>query len=399
MKMKILKFSNCRKSAVLLSFAGASVVFGACSSEKKENKTTENYQVTVPIVTDTSVVKDYVAEIQALQNVELRSRVKGYLDKINVDEGKFVKQGQTLFVISNQEYKEELSKSSAELKSAIADVKTSELELQNVKILVEKNVVSKTELDLAQAKLDALRAKVDEATANESGAKLNLSYTLIKAPFDGVINRIPNKVGSLIDEGMLLTTISNNKEVYAYFNVSEEEYLGYVKDNELNNQKEVSLVLADDQPYPYKGVIETVEGEIDKSTGNIAFRARFQNPDQLLKHGASGKIQISKTIKNALLIPQKSTVDIQEKTFVYVVDKNHQVQMRSITPKIRLSNYYIIEAGDLARTDQFVYEGLQQIKDGETINPQLIKLNTSKEQQPKLFGEKLSNKSGTAAKI
>jgi membrane fusion protein (multidrug efflux system) len=399
MKIQILKFSHCRKSAILLSLAGASVMFGACSSEKKENKTTENFQVTRPIVADTSVVKDYVAEIQALQNVELRSRVKGYLDRINVDEGKFVKQGQVLFVISNQEYKEELSKATAELKSAVADVKTSELELQNVKTLVEQKVVSKTELDLAQAKLDALRAKADEAAANESAAKLNLSYTTIKAPFDGIINRIPNKVGSLIDEGMLMTTLSNTKEVYAYFNVSEEEYLGYVKDNELGNQKEVSLVLADNQPYPYKGVIETVEGEINKSTGNIAFRARFQNPEQLLKHGASGKIQISKTIKNALLIPQKSTVDIQEKTFVYLLDKNNQVQMRSINPQVRLADYYIISNSDLDRNDQFVYEGIQQIKEGEKINPQFIKLRGATEPQEKLLGEELVNKSGNSAKI
>lgn len=399
MKIQILKFSNCTKSAILMSLAGASVMFGACSSEKKENKATENYQVTIPIVADTSVVKDYVAEIQALQNVELRSRVKGYLDKINVDEGKFVKQGQVLFVISNQEYKEELSKATAELKSAVADVKTSELELQNIKTLVEQKVVSKTELDLAQAKLDALRAKADEATANESAAKLNLSYTTIRAPFDGVINRIPYKAGSLIDEGTLMTSISNTKEVYAYFNVSEEEYLGYVKDNELNNQKEVSLILADNQLYPYKGVIETVEGEINKSTGNIAFRARFQNPDQLLKHGASGKIQISKTIQNALLIPQKSTVDIQEKTFVYVVDKNNQVQMRSITPLIRLADYYIIANGDLDRNDQFVYEGIQQIKEGDKINPQLIKLKPTTEPQDKLLGEKLDHRSNSLAKI
>jgi len=399
MKIQNLKFSNCRKSAILLLFAGASVFFGACSSEKKENKTTENYQVIKPIVADTSVVKDYVAEIQALQNVELRSRVKGYLDKINVDEGKFVKQGQTIFVISNQEYKEELLKASAELKSAVADVKTSELELQNVKTLVDQKVVSKTELDLAQAKLDALRAKAEEAAASESAAKLNLSYTTIKAPFDGVINRIPNKVGSLIDEGTLMTSISNTKEVYAYFNVSEEEYLGYVKDNELSNQKEVSLVLADNQAYPYKGVIETVDGEISKSTGNIAFRAKFQNPDQLLKHGASGKIQITKTIKNAILIPQKSTVDIQEKTFVYVVDKNNQVQMRSITPKIRLTDYYIIGNGDLNRDDKFVYEGLQQIKDGDKINPQLIKLKATSEPEEKLFGEKLTSKPASSARI
>jgi membrane fusion protein (multidrug efflux system) len=383
----------------VVALAGVSALFGACSSKKQENKTVENFQVATPLVTDTAVVKDYVAEIQALQNVELRSRVKGYLDKVNVDEGKAVKQGQVLFVISNQEYKEELTKATAELKSAVADMKTSELELQNVKTLVDSKVVSKAEQDLAQAKYDALKAKAEEAAASESAAKLNLSYTVIRAPFDGVINRIPNKAGSLIDEGSLLTSISNTKEVYAYFNVSEAEYLEMAKDNEIGNQKEVSLMLADNQPYPYKGVIETIDGEINKETGNIAFRAKFDNPEQLLKHGSSGKIQIEKPIKNAVLIPQKSTVDIQEKIFVYTVGKNNQVQMKSVNPKARLSNYYIIESDDLAKGEQFVYEGLQQIKDGDKINPQLIKLNPNSDQQPALFGEKLTHQEPSPAKI
>lgn len=399
MKKQILQRCNCRKAAIGIVLAGASTLFGACSSKKQENKTVENFQVATPLVTDTAVVKDYVAEIQALQNVELRSRVKGYLDKVNVDEGKAVKQGQVLFVISNQEYKEELTKATAELKSAVADMKTSELELQNVKTLVDSKVVSKAEQDLAQAKYDALKAKAEEAAASESAAKLNLSYTVIRAPFDGVINRIPNKAGSLIDEGSLLTSISNTKEVYAYFNVSEAEYLEMAKDNEIGNQKEVSLMLADNQPYPYKGVIETIDGEINKETGNIAFRAKFDNPEQLLKHGSSGKIQIEKPIKNAVLIPQKSTVDIQEKIFVYTVGKNNQVQMKSVNPKARLSNYYIIESDDLAKGEQFVYEGLQQIKDGDKINPQLIKLNPNSDQQPTLFGEKLTHQEPSPAKI
>lgn len=398
MTTQVIKFRNSGKAGILSILLGGSILFASCSAEKKNTQTAENYQVVEPIVADTSVVRDYVAEIQAVQNVELRSRVKGYLDKVNVDEGKFVKRGQVLFVLGNQEYKEALSKASAELKSAIADVKTSELELQNVKILVDKNVVSKTELELAEAKLDASKARVEEATATESGAKLDLSYTMVKAPFDGVINRIPNKIGSLIDEGTLLTTISNIDEVFAYFNVSEEEYLKFVKDNELGNQKEVSLLLANNEQYPYKGVIETVESEIEKETGNIAFRARFKNPEQLLKHGASGKIQISESINNALLIPQKSTIDIQDKTFVYVLDKNNQVRMKSITPKIRLSNYYVIEKGDLDASDKFVYEGLQMIKDGDKINPQLIKLNPSAEKTP-LFGEELEKKPAKTPEI
>lgn len=381
---QLLRSKSLRKSVLFILSIAAFIGFSSCSSKNKKSPPIGNFQVTYPIIADTTVTEDYVADIQAVQNVELRSRVKGYLDKINVDEGKFVKQGQVLFILSNQEYKEALSKASAELKSAIADVKTSELELQNVKILVDKNVVSKTELELAQAKLDASRAKMDEATATESGAKLDLSYTLVKAPFDGVINRIPNKIGSLIDEGMLLTTISNINDVYAYFHVSEEEYLGYVKDQELHNQKEVSLVLADNEMYPHTGVIETVEGEIEKSTGNIAFRAKFPNPDLLLKHGASGKIRISKIIKNAIIVPQKSTFDVQDKTYMYVVDKDNRVKLRPITPKIRLTNHYILNPADLNQKEQFVYEGLQLVKDGDKINSKVIDLTKIIEQKEEI---------------
>ena len=173
---QFLKSSSLRKSLLFIMGTAAFFGFSSCNSKNKKNPPIGDFQITCPIVADTTVTEDYVADIQAVQNVELRSRVKGYLDKINVDEGKFVKQGQVLFILSNQEYKEALAKASAELKSAIADVKTSELELQNVKILVDKNVVSGTELELAQAKLDASRAKVEEATATESGAKLDLSY-------------------------------------------------------------------------------------------------------------------------------------------------------------------------------------------------------------------------------
>jgi len=384
--LKLKKHSTKMMMALLMS-AQTSFLLVSCAHEKKSEAAAENFPVTTPQVADAAVEQDYVAEIQALQNVELRSRVKGYLDHIYVDEGKTVQQGQPLFSISSQEYQEELTKASAELKSAIADVKTAEVELTNTKLLVDKNVVAQTELDLAQAKLDALKAKVDEATANESAARLNLSYTVIKAPFDGIINRIPYKAGSLIDEGTLLTTISNDKQMYAYFNVSEEEYLNFQKDSELNNNTQVSLVLADNQVYPLKGVIETVEGEIDKSTGNIAFRARFDNPNQILKHGASGKILITKTVKNAIMIPQKSTVEVQEKTYVYVVDKNNVVQMRSITPKARLENSYIVESG-LQPTDRIVYEGLLQLKDGEKIVPKTIAPELAESQQTAISADK-----------
>lgn len=358
-----------QKAFMLLGVAV--VLLSACSSEKNSKTEIQEYPVTNPLVVDTVLTKEYVADIHSLQNVEIRARVKGYIETIHIDEGKPVKAGQIIFSISSSEYQQELTKAKAALKSAIAEAKQAELDVKNVQLMLDKNVVSKTELEMAQSKLEAANAKVEEAKSNEAQASLNLSYTQIKAPFDGIINRIPNKVGSLIEEGTLLTTISNNKEVFAYFNVSEREYLDFISKKDDKNGNEVNLVLANNELYHLKGKIETVEGEFDKATGNIAFRARFENPTEILKHGASGKILLKTELKQAMIIPQKSTFEIQENTYVYTVDNSDVVRMKSIVPKFRIQNLYVIESG-LTVNDKVLFEGIQLVKEGDKINSRAV---------------------------
>lgn len=366
------------RKILLLSLAIAGVLLESCSkSGKKDQGQTDKYQISRPIIIDTTYNVDYVADINSVKNVEIRARVKGYLEKIHVDEGKTVTKGQVLFSISSQEYTTDLLKARALLKSTIAEAKATELLLQNTKQLVEKKVVSNTELEMAQAKLDALNAKIEEAQSIEASAQLKLSFTQIRAPFDGIIDRIPNKVGSLIDEGTLMTSISDNSEVFAYFNVSEKEYLEFVTDVKAANSatQEVSLILANNLKHPYAGKIETIEGEFDESTGSIAFRARFANPEKVLKHGATGKIRVTKSIKQGIVIPQKSTFEIQDQIFVYVVDENNKVQMRSFTPKLRMPHLYIVGSG-LSTSDKIVYEGIQNIKAGTKIETELVPMKT-----------------------
>ena len=348
----------------------------ACSnSETKQIQDLENFPTTSPIVIDTTLSTDYVAEINAVQNVEIRARVKGYLDKIYIDEGKYVSQGQVLFVINNPELGEHVAKATAVLKSTVTELKAAELDLGNVKRLVEKNVVSNTELEAAKNKVEMMKAKVEEAQANESFAKIQLTYTQIRAPFSGIVNRLPNKIGSLIEDGTLLTTISKNDEVFAYFDVSEKEYLNFVSNFKENNNlsRTVTLILADGQEHMYKGIIETTEGEIEPSTGNIAFRARFSNPEKILKHGASGKVRLLKKYKNAMIIPQKASFEIQDRMYVYVLDNKNKVKSRAIKASFRMPHFYIVDEG-LTKTDRIIYEGIQDIKDGITVTPQFVEM-------------------------
>jgi len=349
------------------------ITFG-CSLEKVATKV-DRYSVTRPILIDTTYFIDYVADIHAIKNVDIRSRVKGYLDEILVDEGMSVKKGQILFRISSHEYKEDLLKAKANLKNALAEAKSAELNVLNVQILVDKNVVSKTELEMARAKLAALDAKIEEADSHEESANLKLACTEIRAPFDGILDRIPNKVGSLIDEGTLLTTLSDNSEVYAYFNVSEKEYLDFKSDLSGSYSKSVKLILANNEEHKYLGQIETIEGEFDNATGSIAFRARFENPDKLLKHGSSGKIRLTRSVKGALIIPQKSAFEIQDRMFVYVVDKHNIVTARSVVPELRIPHLYIIASG-ISTNDKFIYEGIQDVREGMEVTPEFVPLKT-----------------------
>jgi RND family efflux transporter MFP subunit len=346
----------------------------SCSSGNNKEDSLEKFPVTSPLIKDTTYIKEYVADIHSIQNVEIRAKASGYLESIHVDEGHSVKEGQLLFSINSQQYRQELLKAQAALASALADSKAAEVELNNVKTLVSKNIVSQSEQDLAEAKLEAFKAKIEEAKAHESNATLQLSFAQIKAPFSGLINRIPFKTGSLVDEGSLLTTISNNKEVFAYFNLSEKDYLDYITLSPGEKPTEATLLLANNTLYQHKGKIETIESEFEKSTGNIAFRARFPNPNQILKHGGSGKILLTTTLKNATLIPQKSTFEIQGNIYVFVVDKENKVQMRKIVPTHALPQLYVISSGVMP-DEKFIYEGIQRVREGDKIEIQVVQLS------------------------
>lgn len=358
-----------------LNGLGIAFFLVSCSENSTSKPNLETVPVTQVMSIDTNLYTDYVAEIAAVQNVEIRAKVSGYLEKIFVDEGQHVREGQLLFKINEAGYREELNRTKAVYRIAASEARSAEIELSNVQQLFRKNVVSSTELEIAKNKLASANAKVEEALANEEAAEHRLSYTNIRAPFTGFINRIPFKIGSLINEGSLLTSISENNQVFAYFDVSEKEYLAYAENllKDSTGSKKVDLILADGKMHNQKGRIETMEGEIDGSTGNIAFRARFPNPDKILKHGASGKVRMTKRLINVLAIPQKATFEIQDKLYVYVVGADNKLEVRNITASNRLSHIFIISKG-VKDKEKIVYEGIQNVTAGSQIQPRFISM-------------------------
>ncbi len=359
----------------------------ACSKSRDSSDTNSlaEFPVTTVIRKDTVLFHEYVVDVHAIRNVEIRARVQGYLDYIYVDEGQSVKAGQLLFKINDEEYRAEESKAKASVNSAIAEEQATQLEVERVYLLVEKNVVAQTELRLAKAKVDMAKAKVEEAKSHLLQANIRYAHTNIRAPFDGVIDRIPFKIGSLINEGHLLTTMFDPNFIYAYFRVSEKEYLEYIKSHpDDRRSNDVEFILADGTMHTQQGKIETLEGEFDTSTGTIAFRAKFPNTQHILKHGSSGKVRLSNRIENALMVPQKATFEIQDKTFVFLVGADNKVKVKSFVPGSRLDHFYIIDSG-LKEGDRVIYEGIKDARDGMLIKPSnvssdsiLVKSSTEK---------------------
>ncbi|KOP36376.1 efflux RND transporter periplasmic adaptor subunit [Flavobacterium sp. WLB] len=340
------------KKIIVFTGLFALVCLTSCTSKKEEKEEAEKFTVTNPVRIDTSFTKQYVSQIKSVRNIEIRAQEKGFLQNIYVDEGQFVKAGQLLFRIMPNMYQAELLKAQAEQKSV-------EIELQNAKLLADKNIVSKNELSVAQAKLQSAKAEV-------ALAKLHLSFTEIRAPFDGTIDRIPLKLGSLIDEGELLTSLSDNSQMFAYFNVSEPEYLQYQTNVKDRAENKVNLVLANGDTFKEKGNVEVIESEFDNETGNIAFRARFPNSAKLLRNGETGQVQMMVPLKNAIVIPQKATYEIQDKKYVFIVDKNDKVSSKEITITGEIPDLYVIKTG-LNENDKILLEGVQKVKENDKI--------------------------------
>jgi membrane fusion protein (multidrug efflux system) len=316
--------------------------------------------VTSPKSKDVILTEPYVCQIRSRRHIDVRALQDGYLDKILVNEGQPVKKNQVMFTILPTLYE-------AKYNAELAEVQLAQIELDNTKKLLEKNYVSLQDKLLHEAKLNRAKAKATLAKAERD-------FCEIKAPFDGIVDRLHEREGSLIKERDVLTTLSDNNVMWVYFNVREARYLEYMAMRGQDKEKtRIELKLADGSKFPNTGEIGAIEANFNNQTGNIAFRADFDNipvkkgqPDLLLRHGQTGTVLIHRTLHNAIVIPQRAVFEILDKRYVYVVGKDEVVRQREIVVQHALDDIFLIDKG-LAVTDRIVLEGVRQVRDGAQV--------------------------------
>lgn len=337
---------------------GLALALGGCAAHAGEEPETEpRYPATSALLADTTITREYVCQIRSVQHIELRALEEGYLQDILVDEGQRVKEGQLLFRIRPVLYQAEVQKAAAEAEFA-------EIEYRNTKALADSNVVSPNELALAKARYEKAKAELGVAQAH-------LGFTEIRAPFDGIINRFQARKGSLVNESDLLTELSDNSHMWVYFNVPEAEYLQFKKEQKTGNGTQVKLRMADHEVFDQVGEVTAIEADFDNTTGNIAFRATFPNPDGLLRHGETGNILMESHLKDVLLIPQKATFEVLDHRYVYTVGKDGVLRTTRVETGPELPHLFVVDKG-LTKDDRFLLEGLRKVKDKDKVDAEYI---------------------------
>ena len=329
------------------------LAISGCQHHEAHHEEAHKIVVTSPLVKDVVSSQRYVCQIHSRRHIEVRALEGGYLEKVNVNEGQAVKEGDLMFKILPTLYQ-------AKLDSEAAEADLAQIEFNNTQKLFEQRVVSPQEVALAQAKLDKAKAQVTLAEAE-------LNFTDVKAPFDGIIDRLYEQQGSLIEDRDILTTLSDNDVMWVYFNVPESRYLEY-KANVDRDQDDldIELVLANGEKFAQTGRIGAIEADFNNTTGNIAFRADFENPNRLLRHGQTGTVILNHVEKNAVVIPQRATFEILAKRYAFVVDEKGVAHQREIEVKNEMEDIYVIKEG-VDANDKIILEGIRQVRDGEKV--------------------------------
>lgn len=366
------------KNAILSSFILVLTLMG-CSDKPQAPMAAVAPKLPVYSIEASSATTDseYPAAIQGTVDVEIRPQVSGNLEKVFVDEGAYVSKGQALFKINEQPYREQLNNALGSLHSAEAALINAQLEIDKLTPLVQNKVVSDYQLKTAKASHRIATANLDQAKAMVGSAKINLGYTTITAPVSGYIGRLPKKQGSLVSSADIepLTKLSDVHEVYAYFSLGETDFINFkaqYSGNTINDKIKklppVTLILADNNAYAETGKIDMVDGQFDKNTGAITLRATFPNANGILRSGNTGKICLGIQHDDAILVPQSATIEMQDKVFVFTVDKENKVTKSPITIIGKSGTDYLIKDG-VKTGDQIVLSGIDKLQEGQAIQP------------------------------
>jgi membrane fusion protein (multidrug efflux system) len=344
----------------------ALLIVSACGKKEEQAPAPGPMPFAVQTVTrqDAVTYEEYTANLEGRQNVEIRSKVNGFIQKIYVDEGQTVRKGQVLFKLETQTLNQDAA-------AAKANVTAAQVEVNRLTPLVERKIISNVQLETAKARLA-------QAKAAYSSVAANISYGTITSPVNGVIGSLPYKEGTLVSSAseQPLTTVSDTKVMRAYFTMNEKQTIAFSRmfkggtlQEKLKNTPQVTLLLADGSEYELKGRIETVNGLVNESTGTTEFRAEFANPEAILRSGSSGVVRLPIEQKNVILVPQAAVFDMQGKQMIYVVNKDNTVKSKILTVAGTTQTEFIVSEG-LEEGEVIVVEGASKLKDGMPIIPQ-----------------------------
>ncbi len=363
------------KSLLFAATIAASLV--SCGSGSGGSLAADNDFAVMTIAgTDAETQTSYPATIKGVQDVEIRPMVSGFLTSVKVKEGQSVSRGQVLFTIDNTTYTAAVRQCEAAVGTAKSALATAKLTYENNKKLFDKNVIGSYELESAKNSMESAEAQVAQAQANLASAKQNLAYCTVTSPANGVVGDLPYKVGALVSssQATALTTVSDINTMQVYFSMTEKQLISLTKNSggtqaALSSFPTVKLQLADGTIYNHPGKVSAISGVVDQSTGSVSVRVDFANPEHLLKSGASGSILIPNVSTGAIIIPMEAVSDVQNKHFVYVVDKDNKVNYTEV--KVADTNdgkNYTITDG-VKVGDRIVAKGISSLTEGQQINP------------------------------
>lgn len=331
------------------------------------------YSVLTISATDRKIPSNYSATIRGRQDIDIYPQVSGTISQVCVTEGQNVTKGQTLFIIDQVPYKAALRTAEANVEAAKAGVATAQLTFDSKKELFARNVVSQYDLSTANNNLLTAKAQLAQAEAQRVNAENNLSYTVVKAPANGVVGTLPYRVGALVSASIPqpLTTVSDNSEMYVYFSMTENQLLNLTRRYgsvaaTLKNMADVQLLLNDGSTYDQTGRVESISGVIDTSTGSVSLRAAFPNPNGLLHSGGAGNVILASIFKDCLVVPQGATFELQDKVYVYKVVDGKAASSMIDVEKISNGREYIVKSG-LTPGDVIVAEGVGLLREGTPI--------------------------------